>query len=609
MLFAALTIALTAPHAPLARTSAGPRGGPVPARAAPSEGPSDGAADVRCADPDRGADPDRSCGDVEPRRTRSDPRARYDVDAYRLDLTVDPAARRISGAVGIEARVLDGPLAELVLDLHRELSARGASLLEGALDGRSPLSGRELEWRHAGDLLVLALPVPLEAGARLTVAVRYEGQPRARNHFDGFHWRETPAGEPWIGTSVQGLGAHVWWPCKASFYHPADKPERVFVNATVPAGLTAVSNGVLAAREPGEGVETFRWELRYPCETYAVTLNVAPYVELAGELDLPELQAPVPHSWFVLPESVERAERQFALAPEVLAIYSRRFGPWPFPEAKVGLVETSFWGMEHTTAVAYGSSFPAWLADRGLEDPFGNRNRWFDYILVHELAHEWWGNAVSAADWGDFWLHEGFATYAGGVYVEDTQGRAAADRFFLEQGRFVHPKATLYRGRGTSSRKAFSGVIYSKGACVLNTLRHYLDDDGTWWALLRTFQARHRYGSATTEDFRALLEELTERDWSRFFEQWVYSPGFPRLTGRVHAGQDGVHVDVDNPAEPTGFDVPLDLAWTESGARVTRRLWLSPGTTNLSISTGAPPTGLAVAHLDRLLGEHEVRID
>lgn len=144
-----------------------------------------------------------------------------------------------------------------------------------------------------------------------------------------------------------------------------------------------------------------------------------------------------------------------------------------------------------------------------MRDPFAFRNRRFDYVLVHELAHEWWGNAVSAADWGDFWLHEGFATYAEGVYVEHRDGREAADRYFAELRRSVPPRGALYRGRGRDAGQAYSPVLYGKGGLVLNTLRHYVDDDAAWWEALREFQRRFRYGCATTEDFRAVVEEET----------------------------------------------------------------------------------------------------
>jgi aminopeptidase N len=539
-----------------------------------------------------------------------DTRTAYDVLAYRIDLRVDPKARRIAGAAAVEARVVGEGLAQLVLDMHRDLEALEVLALEPPLDGTRPLVGPELSFRRIDDRIECELPAPARRGSAIGVAVRYQAAPEARNSFDGFHWQTSADGRPWIATSYQTLGAHHWWPCKASFFHPEDKQERLFVNLTVPAGLVAVSNGRLAGRAAaGEGWETFRWEHPYPIPTYSVTLNVGPFVALEGQLELPGLERPVPYAYYVLPENEARARLQFAEVPELLGIYSSAFGPWPFPEAKVGLVETSFWGMEHSTAVAYGSSYPAWSALHGERDPFEDRNRWFDYILVHELAHEWWGNAVSAADWGDLWLHEGLATYAEGVYVEMRHGREQADRFFAEQASYVHPKAMLYRGSGKSAKQAFSGAVYSKGGCVLHTLRHYLDDDQTWWRVLQEFQARYRYRNATTEGFRAVLEELSGRDWQEFFDEWVYGVGYPRLAGRVRGAADGVQLEIENPSDPTPFHVPLDLAWLEGSEPVAKRIWLAPGTNRLELATPAPPAKLAVRHLERLLGKHALEVE
>jgi len=538
-----------------------------------------------------------------------DPRALYDVGTYRLDLALDPEAESIAGTLAVGFTATASGLDELVLDMHASLRPTAVRWLSGPVDGDSSLAGETLRFRHEDNLLACTLPFALEQEGAGAVVVEYTGNPRARNGFDGFHWKRTESGQPWIATSCQGLGAHTWWPCKASFYHPEDKPERVFVHATVPADLVAVSNGRLVDRTERAGRATYRWRLDYPCETYAVTLNVAPYVLIAGELELSGLDRPVPYAWYVLPESEERARLQFAQVPALLDVFGRAFGPWPFPEAKVGLVQTSFWGMEHTTAIAYGSSFPAWIAEHGGRDPYAARNRWFDYILVHELAHEWWGNAVSAPDWGDFWIHEGFATYAEGVWVEATSGREAADRFFLQLASFVHPVARLYRGRGASSKQAYASVIYNKGGCVLNTLRHYLDDDETWWRTLRAFQSAYRYGNAGTEDFRAELERESGRSWKRFFEQWVYGAGYPRLEGRVQATASGIEVAVSNPAGETAFDVPLDLAWTEGGEPRRVRLQLAPGANAFSIPCRQRPEGVEVVHLERVLGKHDVRVE
>ena len=544
----------------------------------------------------------------------ADLRDGYDVLTYRLDLRVDPEQEVLYGTVAVELRVVALELSVVELDMRNLLEPERVHRTNVPLTGDSLLDGERLRFRHADDRLSCLLPEAATQGDVLTVVVRYRGEPTSHNGFDGFHWERSEAGQPWLSTSFQGIGAHGWWPCKASFFNPEDKHERLFVNATVPPGLTAVSNGVLESREPAtDGWSTFRWRHDYPCPTYSVCLNVGPFEIVETQLELRDVDQPVPFIYYVLPEDLEKARLQFADVPRFLDVMSQAFGPWPYPAAKVSLVQTSFWGMEHSTAIAYGSSFPAWIAehgaDAGVTDPFASRNRFFDYILVHELAHEWWGNGVSASDWGDFWLHEGFATYAEGVYVEHLHGRDQADEFFDQQRRFTHPKARLYRGRGTNSRQAYNSAIYSKGACVLNTLRHYVDDDEAWWNALRAFNLAYRYDCASTEDFRAVLEAETQRSWERFFEQWVYGAGYPELRGSAHLAGGRIKVEVSNPeVADTAFHVPLDLAWRVGEQWHTRRVMLEPGDNSLELDADPAAEELRILHLDRVLGRHDVRV-
>jgi len=543
-----------------------------------------------------------------------DPRAEYDVESYTLDLRVDPEKQRIEGSVTVEAHALADELTVLVLDAAPTLEVRSIDALvpapSGAPSDREP-EAVPLEFEHTGDRLQCRLPRAVPRGEGLAVRVSYGASPQAVNAFDGFHWDKTPDGKPWIATSCQSLGAHSWWPCKASFFHPEDKPARLRVDLTVPVGLYAVSNGRLVERKlADQGWETFRWRHDYPLATYLVTLDVAPYVAIESEIELSGVEGKVAMAWYVLPCHEERARKQFAELPGVLAAYSWAFGPWPFPASKVGVVETPFWGMEHSTAVAYGSSFPAWLAEHGEKDRYAARNRSYDYILVHEFAHEWWGNAVTAADWGDFWLHEGFATYAEGVYVERRDGREAADKYFAQLARSVPRRGTLYRGRGSTSGDAYTALLYGKGAMVLDTLRHYVDDDDVWWKTLREFQRRFRYGNARTEDFQAVLEELSGREWGRFFAEWVHGDGFPSVHGAVKRASPGLVVEVENdPPAPDGFQVPLDLAWIEGEREQARRLWLEPGQSRIEIPCASPPRDVRVVHLERVLGKHDVKVE
>ena len=539
-----------------------------------------------------------------------DPRDSYDVLSYRLDLRVDPETETLSGIVAIEVRVLAPELEVLVLDLQHDLEPQRVRRPLEPLTQRSSLDGERLRFRHRDDLLSCVFPEPIPRGETVTVAVRYTGNPTSVNGFDGFHWDHTPSGAPWISTSCQSLGAHSWWPCKASFFNPDDKQERLFVNATVPRGLLAVSNGRLVSREvQSDGWETFRWRHDYPCETYSIALNVGPFEVVETELELRGIPEPVPFIYYVLPEDLEKARVQFAEVPRFLDVMAEAFGPWPFPDSKVGLVQTSFWGMEHSTAIAYGSSWPTWLAEHGGHDPYAGRNTFFDYILIHEMAHEWWGNAVSADDWGNFWIHEGFATYAEGVYVEHLHGREEADRFFAQQRRFTHPRESLFRGTGTNSRQAYNSVIYSKGAGVLNTLRHYIADDAAWWRALRRFNLEYRYRNAGTAEFQSIVEDETGRSWERFFEQWVYGTGFPELAGSARLRTGRIELEISNPVmHGTAFDVPLDLAWRAGDEWRELRIQLEPGLNAFALEVGPEARDLKILHLDRVLGRHDVRV-
>lgn len=535
-----------------------------------------------------------------------DLRAAYDVLAYDFHWAVVPAEQRLEGAVLVTLRSLEDGLAVIELDLKQHMEVR-------AVEG---FAGKTLEWTHAADRVAVVLPAPIANGAEIELMVRYGGRPRAEGSFDGFHWKESQDGRPWIGTSCQSTGAHDWYPCKASYFHPEDKPERTSTELVVPADLYGVSNGRLVEIREGapawfeapEGEwRTFQWVHPYPLETYSVTLNVGPYVVVEQSIDLPEIDEPVPFIYYVLPENVEKAALQFKEVPALVAAYTRAFGPYPFPDSKLALVETSFWGMEHSTAVAYGSSYPAWCAANGEKDRFGRMNEFFDYILVHELAHEWWGNAVSANDWGHFWIHEGFATYAEGVYVEATQGREAADRYFDDQARMpIRSKGSLYRGDHPDAGQAYTGLIYSKGACVLNTLRHYVDDDERWWRSLRDFNLEYRYGNAGTEEFQLVLERTTGKEWGQFFQEWIYGKGVPSLEGMVSVDGRTIRLSIAN--DQGDFHVPIDLTWREGPVEKHARQWLVPGPNDQVIDCARPPTAVQVVNLQRVLGKHRVEV-
>jgi aminopeptidase N len=538
-----------------------------------------------------------------------DRRNDYDVDLYRLDLKVEPQEKRISGRVGVEFVVTSESMSSLVLDIGPALKAEKAWLLDQALE--KGWKGKDLKWKQEAASLDIQLGRKAKKGERLSVAIQYSGSPRG-GRFSGFHWAKTPTGKPWINTSCQGPGAQSWWPCKASFFHPEDKPDRgMLIEYTVPKGLTAVANGrLLRSKASDDGKwTTWSWRHEYPLCTYSVTMNVAPYVHKKIPLKIKGTGVDSFEYW-VLPENVEKADLQFEDVPGMLAIYAKAFGPFPFPKSKFALVETNFWGMEHSTAVAYGSSYPKWLKKRGKRDRYGSRNRFYDYILIHESAHEWWGNGVSAKTWGDFWIHEGFGTYAEAVYLEGTRGRKEANRWFRTiRGMAMGPKARLFRGKNVNSGQAYAGVIYYKGAWVLNTLRTYVDDDIVWWKTVRDFNMAFRYKNANTADFQAILEKNTGKKWKRFFDQWIYQAGVPKLTGTIQATKKALVIDIENNTRAGRvYHLPLDITWIEGGKEKKLRLWLEPGQTKKSIPTQKKPKDIHLPTLDHILCGRRIKI-
>ena len=542
----------------------------------------------------------------------ADPRADYDVQAYRIDLSIDPAAKRIDGEVAMEARACAAGLQRIRLDLAANLELSRVCIVESDFAARELPDGQSLVFSREKDFVDITLPVPLARDALVRIALHYAGSPAKADNFSGFHWEQTPQGQPWITTSCQGPGSHSWWPSKDSFWHPEDKPEHLYFNATVPKGLFAVCNGRLLERVSHGELETFRWRHDYPLETYSVALNIAPYVEVHQELELEgfeEFGGKLNFDYYVLPGHEERARLQFADVPKMLAAYGRAFGPFPFPRSKYALVETSFWGMEHSTCVAYGSSFPAWCKATGAQDRYASRNKFYDYILIHESAHEWWGNGVSAADWGDFWIHEGFGTYAEGVYLELTESRERAEEFFATQRALVDPKSSVYSGRGKDSDAAYNSQIYFKGAAVLHTLRQYVADDDAWWRTLRGFNLAFRYKNATTEDFRAQLERETKRDWKTFFDEWVFGSGYPVVDGTLRVEGKTIIIKAQNEGSSgSGFHLPVDLAWSEGGQQRSSRSWLAPGPNELRIECKAAPVGVKTVGLERLLGHLKLEV-
>ncbi|MBK7645455.1 MAG: M1 family metallopeptidase [Planctomycetes bacterium] len=536
----------------------------------------------------------------------ADPRTAYDVQSYRLDLALDPRSRRIDGTLCLEAKLVSPATASLVLDLDPALELSAVERLEGALDGTRECRGVALPFRRDGRTLVAQLGKPGAPGERVLLALRYGGTPLEKSSFEGFHWKKSADGQPWIDVACPDSGSSSWFPCKDSYWHPEDMAERVWINLRVPAGLTGVANGRLIAKEEQGAWDLFRWELAYPCASSAIALHAGAFVHASRTLQVGG--KPLACETWMLPEDAAKAELQFEDVPPLLEAFTEAFGEYPFPRAKFALVESSFLGLGHSSCIGYGSSFPAWCAREGVSDPHSEENELFDAVLVRECAREWWGNALGPRTWADAWIQEGFATYAEAVYAEKVLGPEVAQQFL--EGLHVGANDKLLRPAQSDASVCSDAALGRKGAWVLHALRWQLDDDETWWKTLRAFHDQFRYRTASTADFREVLERQSGKKWERFFRAWIEGSGHPELRGRVAAEPARVVLEIENSgSDGTEFEVPLEITWRDGKDARRERVMLAPGKNELAFPCKSKPKGLQARGFEHVPGAHAIRIE
>jgi aminopeptidase N len=504
--------------------------------------------------------------------------AAYDVRFYELTLRIEPRDSTIEGALQLSADIRSAT-EWLVLDLVPQLEVHEVRLTPGS---EEPIRGTEgslaLRFERREGQLWIRLQNERLPGDRVSVRVAYGGH-TSGPAFRGLNWSRAPSGEPWVTTSVEMVGADVWYPVKD---HPSDEPDSVALNFTVPANLVAVSNGRLrdVTLEP-DGYRTYHWFVSNPINNYAVALNVAPYRTIERSYGSVSGD-PIPVTFWVLPESYEKGT---ALMPEILdhlRFFEEVAGPYPFRADKYGVVETPYLGMEHQTIIAYGANFDNGAMVHGLD--------WgFDALHQHELAHEWYGNAVTAADWKDLWLHEAFATYLQPLYLEDTQGSDRYHAFMAYMRPMISNRAPVAPREARTAQGIYGLDIYYKGAWILHTLRHLIGDEPFRLLLRRWIYPNPELERITdgrqtrladTADFIDLVEALTGEDLDWFFEVYLRQPELPRL--RVQRAGDTLRLRWEVP-HGLPFPMPVQVRFGEQ----THRIPMHAGEGEIAIPAGA----------------------
>jgi len=447
-------------------------------------------------------------------------RAWWDVTFYDLHVAISPRDSTIRGWNAISYRVLQ-PARTLQIDLMVPLE------IDSVVQ-----DGRRVAHRRDGNAFFVDLVAPQPAGAVKTVAVHYHGRPQIARRppwEGGFSWGNDGRGNAWVVTTDQGMGASVWWPNKDT---QADEPDSQRVAITVPDPLINVSNGRLrSTRRNADGTTTFEWFVTNPINNYAIAVAAGNYTHFSelyrGERGMLTLD------YWPLEHNIEAARRQFAQTRSMMQCFERWFGPYPWYEDGFKIVEVSNNGMEHQSAIAYGNGYANGYRGRDGSGT-GLGMRW-DFIIVHESAHEWWGNNITTKDLADMWVHESFANYSEGLYTECLFGKDSGAAYTVGTRRGIrNDRPIIPPAYGVNAQG--SGDMYPKGGNMLHTIRQIINDDEKWRGILRGLNETFRHQTVNGRDVEQFISARAGIDLGKVFDQYLRTTMIPVFEYAVEGG-------------------------------------------------------------------------
>ena len=430
----------------------------------------------------------------------------YDVKFYDLAIQVFPNKKKIRGTVKMNAIAVND-FKTLEIDLHPNLKV--LSIL---------VNGEVATYTRNESVMMVTPKQEITKGSAFNTQVTYEGKPVEANRppwEGGTVWKEDENKKPWLGVACEGFknGSSIWWPGKD---HSSDEPDSFAIAITVPQGLTAVSNGVLQKTDYNSIPDstTWYWKNHYSINNYNITYYVGDFALLEDSMQCIEGTLKINH--YVLAQNYEKAKEHFQQVKKIIRFYEKTFGAYPWMKDGFKLVESPFAGMEHQSAIAYGNGYK--------NDEYN-----IDYIILHETAHEWFGNSVSAADLAHGWIHEGFATYCEALYFEDAEGKNAYESAMFMKRLFIKNSRPVV---GPMNKRWFwykDGDMYMKGAWILGTLRANINNDKIFFDILKTFYQENQRSVILSDNFQKLVEQKTGNNYDWFFNQYLYKRETPVL--------------------------------------------------------------------------------
>ncbi|MGO1595389.1 MAG: M1 family metallopeptidase [Sphingobacterium sp.] len=463
----------------------------------------------------------------------------YDIQYYHLDVQIDIDNRFISGKNLFRFTAVES-FDSLQFDLFDNLSV-----------DRVEYQGEELPFRRNYNAVFIKFPQTIEAGQIDSFRVVYSGHPQqaTRAPWDGgIDWKTDGQGKPWVATACQGLGASVWWPNKD---HPSDEVDSMLISVAVPSEVMNVSNGKLIDTEQlANGYTKYHWKVRNPINNYNVALNIGDYAHV--QEIYPGENGPLTLDYYILKENQDKVDHLKKNAHQTLEAFEHWFGPYPFYEDGYKLVETAHLGMEHQSAIAYGNQYM-----NGYRGQDGSQSGWglkWDFIVVHESGHEWFGNNITAKDLGDMWIHESFTNYSEALFIDYFFGKEASAAYINGNRRGIQNDAPL-QGPYHVNQEG-SGDMYNKGGVLHHMIRTLLDDDEKWRTILRGLNEDFYQQTVDYSDVVGYLNKHTGIDLNKTFEQYVKHKTIPTL--EIIQNKPGVFM-IRWIAEVDGFDMPVHI--------------------------------------------------
>lgn len=477
-------------------------------------------------------------GGLRPERTS------FDVQRYDLNITVNPDKRYISGYNDITFKVVENTK-RIQLDLFENMQVDSIVF-----------NNKKLTYKRDNDAVFITFPNELKKGNTEKLRFYYSGNPIvARNApWDGgFVFSKDNQGKPWIGVAVQGTGASLWYPVKD---HQTDEPDNgASIKVAAPNDLMNVSNGrFMGSEDLGNGYTRWDWEVKNPINNYTITLNIADYAHIHDNINGLDLD------YYVLKDNEEKARKHFEEVKPMIECFESKFGKYPFYEDGYKLVETPYLGMEHQSAVAYGNKYKKGY--RGMDMSYSGVGMLFDYITIHESGHEWFGNSITSKDIADMWIHESFTTYSETVFVECRYGYEKAMKYVNGQRMNVRNDKPIIGIFGVN--KEGSGDMYFKGSLMLNTIRHIVNDDEKWWAMLLKYANTYRKQVIDTETVVNFFNKESDINLTPVFNQYLKHTTIPILQFKIHKGMLGYRWETNE----KDFTMPVDVVVNEKVIRI-----------------------------------------